>query len=127
MAPSGELAALDDRLCNSLGGGLIQPVALARYCDAATAKVQVNGYVIWRQQAIAVGEQEILGLGYRYPFVAALGNAEAVVRMSGELDRELGPPGKLLHHLAGLVARAIVGHHQFHLAFDPPLTGNRGQ
>jgi hypothetical protein len=74
-----------------------------------------------RQDAIAVGEQNVWRRRCGHALVPAAGQAEACVRVRGEGQGEIGPPREVRDHTERFVARPIVGDDDLEAAGDALL------
>ena len=83
--------------------------------------------VIAGQDAIAVGEEQVIGRGRRHALVAAAGKAETRMVVRGEGERERRMAGRGGKQAEGVVSRAVVGDHDLKAAFDVFLGLDRGQ
>ena len=106
---------------------LASVAAVAPRDPAAPSLVEVDPHVVARQQAVAVGEQEVGGGRGSRALVAAAGELEACVIVRREGQREVRPPRGGGDEPERLVARAVVGDDHFEAAIDPLLDGDRFQ
>ena len=81
--------------------------------------------MIRREDAVAVGEQDVRRDRSADAGVPAASQLEAVVRMGTELQRERRRLAEVGDHVGGFVLRTVVGDDHFELTGDALLSGER--
>jgi hypothetical protein len=83
--------------------------------------------MIWRQNAVAIGKQQILSATCPHTIIAAFRNAIVLVRVRCDFDAEVDGLGKHAHYTVRFILRAVVSNHDFESPGDTSLERERRQ
>lgn len=105
----------------------VEPKTIAGADDSRPPRAEMPFQVMGREQAVAVGEQQIGAATGSHSVVAAERHSETLVFMRGEPDWELGFARELVKDFVSSVLRSVVDDDDFKAAIHVDLLRERSQ